>query len=144
MTRDAVVTAARAFIGTPYVHGASLEGAGCDCLGLVLGVHRALIGPVPEALPPYDPYWDAPAAGDPLIEAARRRLVACESAPRAGDVLLFRYRPDLPARHCAIASAPDRMIHAWQGGAVRETAIGPWWRRRLAGVFAFPGLEDGE
>ena len=30
-----VVATARAWIGTPYVHQASVRGAGCDCLGLL-------------------------------------------------------------------------------------------------------------
>ena len=41
ITRDAIVAEARAWIGTPYRHQASLKGVGCDCLGLVRGVWRA-------------------------------------------------------------------------------------------------------
>jgi cell wall-associated NlpC family hydrolase len=67
-------------------------------------------------------------------------LAMTESGICPGDVLLFRYRPHLPAKHLAIAAGPDRMIHAYDGAAVAETAIGPWWRRRIAGVFAFPGV----
>ena len=36
------------WIGTPYRHQASLKGVGCDCLGLVRGVWRAVIGAEPE------------------------------------------------------------------------------------------------
>jgi len=39
---DEVVAAARAWLGTPYRHRASVRGAGCDCLGLLRGVWRAL------------------------------------------------------------------------------------------------------
>jgi hypothetical protein len=31
------------------------------------------------------------------------------------------------------------MIHAMEGRAVAEVAMGAWWRRRIAGVFRFPG-----
>ena len=41
------------WIGTPYRHQASLKGVGCDCLGLVRGVWRAVIGDEPERAPPY-------------------------------------------------------------------------------------------
>ena len=35
-------------------------------------------------------------------------------------MLLFRWRPHLPAKHAAILSAPGRMIHAYDGSAVAE------------------------
>ena len=35
---EAVIAAARGWIGTPYLHQASLKGVGTDCLGLVRGV----------------------------------------------------------------------------------------------------------
>ena len=34
------------------------------------------------------------------------------------------------------------MIHAYDGACVCESPFSPWWRRRLAAVFAFPGLVD--
>jgi hypothetical protein len=40
----------------------------------------------------------------------------------------------------AIVSALDTMIHAHDGAAVTEVAIAPWWRRRLAYAFRFPGV----
>ena len=52
-----IVAAARGWIGTPYVHQASVKGAGTDCLGLVRGIWRELYGPEPEALPAYTPDW---------------------------------------------------------------------------------------
>jgi len=71
-----------------------------------------------------------------LLDAARRWLVEAQT-PQAGDVLVFRYAPDTPASHCAILSRPAHMIHAMQGRAVCESALAPWWRRRIAGAFAF-------
>lgn len=56
-TRSAIVTEARTWIGTPYQHQASLKGVGCDCLGLVRGVWRELIGEEPERASPYAPGW---------------------------------------------------------------------------------------
>src|SRR5690242_12458263 len=47
-TRTRIIAEARAFIGTPYRHQASLKGVGCDCLGLVRGVWRAVYGDEPE------------------------------------------------------------------------------------------------
>ena len=57
ISRHAILTEARSWIGTPYQHQASAKGAGCDCLGLVRGVWRALWGDEPEIAPP--PYgWE--------------------------------------------------------------------------------------
>jgi NlpC/P60 family putative phage cell wall peptidase len=55
-------------------------------------------------------------------------------------VLLFRWRANLPAKHTAIVTAPGMMVHAHDGAAVAEVAIAPWWRRRLAFAFQFPGV----
>ena len=52
MRPELVVKAARAWLGTPYRHQASTLGAGCDCLGLLRGVWRALYGDEPVAVPP--------------------------------------------------------------------------------------------
>ena len=54
---DLVVAEARSWIGTPYQHQASLKGVGCDCLGLVRGVWRALYGEEPEHVPAYSRDW---------------------------------------------------------------------------------------
>ncbi len=55
-----------------------------------------------------------------------------------GDLLLFRWRPHLAAKHAGILIEPGRFIHAYQGNAVTVSALVPQWRRRIAGVFAFP------
>lgn len=140
-TRTAIVAAARGWIGTPYRHQASLRGIGCDCLGLIRGVWRELIGPEPEAPPPYTPDWAEAQGRETLALAAARHLLAIPlSDAQAGDVLLFRWRDHLPAKHCAILSGPATLIHAHDGAAVAEVAFAPWWRRRIAFAFAFPDL----
>lgn len=140
--RDHIVAAARGWIGTPYRHQASLKGVGCDCLGLVRGVWREIVGAEAEAPPPYTPDWAEALRAETLAEAARRHLAEiAPAAARGGDVVLFRWRPHLPAKHAAILAAPDRMIHAQQGAAVAEATLSPWWRRRIAYAFAFPGAD---
>jgi NlpC/P60 family putative phage cell wall peptidase len=143
ITRTQIIAEARSWIGTPYRHQASLKGIGCDCLGLVRGVWRALIGPEPQAAGAYSRDWAEASGTEALAEAARRHLVEIERAAFApGDVLLFRYRERYPAKHAAIVSAPDTMVHAHDGAAVAEVAIAPWWCRRLAYAFRFPGVID--
>lgn len=139
VTRSALVTEARSWIGTPYLHQASLKNVGCDCLGLVRGVWRACVGDEPEIAPPYAPDWAEASGRETLAEAARRHLVPSD-AIKAGDVLLFRWRAAHIAKHAAIATGDGTMIHAHDGASVCEVAFAPWWQRRLAFVFSFPGV----
>ena len=144
---EKIVAEARSWIGTPYRHQASLKGVGCDCLGLLRGVWRGVMGDEPERAPPYSAGWAESGGAEALLDAARRHLVEVpDRAVEAGDVLLFRFRAHLPAKHCAVATSPDTMVHAHDGAAVCEVAIRPWWGRHLAGVFRFPGqpLPQGE
>jgi NlpC/P60 family putative phage cell wall peptidase len=140
LSREQIVAHARDWIGTPYRHQASLKGVGCDCLGLVRGVWRELYGEEPERAPPYGPDWAEALQRETLAEAASRHLSAIPPEDIApGDVLLFRWRAHLPAKHAAILTAPGRMVHAHDGAAVAEVALAPWWRRRVAFAFSFPG-----
>jgi NlpC/P60 family putative phage cell wall peptidase len=143
LTRTAIVAETRSWLGTPYKHQASLKHVGCDCLGLVRGVWRETIGAEPERTPPYAAGWAEAASGEPLADAAARHLIGVDrDAFDVGDVLLFRWRNHLPAKHMAIVTAPDLMVHAHDGACVAEVAIAPWWRRRLAYAFRFPGVVD--
>jgi NlpC/P60 family putative phage cell wall peptidase len=139
--RNNIVAETRRWIGTPYRHQASLRGIGCDCLGLVRGVWRAVLGDEPEQTPPYAPDWAEATGEETLAGAAFRHLIAIpldEFEP--GDVLLFRWRAHLPAKHAAIVTTDHTMVHAHDGAAVAEVAIASWWRRRLAFSFQFPGV----
>ena len=142
VTRAAIVAETLAWLGTPYRHQASLKGVGCDCLGLVRGVWRGVVGEEPEILPAYTPDWAEAGGREALAEAGMRHMVPLPlDAVAPGDVLLFRWRENLPAKHAAILVAPDRFAHAHQGAAVASAAFTPWWRRRAAYGFAFPGVE---
>lgn len=142
-SRDEIVGEARRWLGTPYHHQASLRGVGCDCLGLVRGVYRALHGDEPEPPPAYSPDWAEAGPTETLAAAARRHLLEIPlDGFLDGDVLLFRWRQHLPAKHAAIATSGSTMIHALDNARVLETAISGWWRRHLAFAFSFPGIVD--
>jgi NlpC/P60 family putative phage cell wall peptidase len=141
VTRESIVRAASGWLGTPYQHQASLKGVGCDCLGLLRGVWREVIGDEPERPTPYSPAWAELDAADPLLEAAGRHLVPVSEA-RPGSVLIFRWRAGVSAKHCGIVSAPGRMIHAHDGACTAEVVIVPAWARRITGIFDFPHMID--
>jgi NlpC/P60 family putative phage cell wall peptidase len=145
--RARALEAARGWLGTPYRHQASAKGAGADCLGLVRGVWREVVGKEPEGTPPYNPDWAEVGGEETLLAAAGRWLTPIGLAEaRPGDVVLFRMSAGVPVKHCAILSAdggPEpRMIHAYWGRAVVESWMGAWWERRLAAAFTWP--ETGE
>ena len=134
-----IVAIARSWIGTPYVHQASVKGAGCDCLGLLRGVWRELFGEDAEAAPPYSPDWAEALGQETLRDALARHLN--EIDPRAaapGDVVLFRMVTRGPAKHCAVVGEKDgapTLIHARQNKRVSEEAFSAPWRKKLAYAF---------
>jgi NlpC/P60 family putative phage cell wall peptidase len=139
---ERVVHEARQWIGTPYLHQASVKGAGTDCLGLLRGVWRALFADEPQVVPPYTEDWAEPSRREVLMEAASRWLVCKRLADAApGDVLLFRMREGSIAKHLGIQSetgpAP-RFVHAYTGHGVLESSLSQPWQRRIAARFAFP------
>lgn len=158
ITRTSIVTAARGWIGTPYRHQASCRGAGADCLGLVRGVWRDVIGPEPATLPPYTADWMETGQEEGLWKAALTHLRPVlgpmpeimpgpmsefTSAPLApGQVLLFRMRDGAVAKHLGIASVATgtcRFIHAYSGHGVVESPLSAPWARRVVARFDFPG-----
>jgi NlpC/P60 family putative phage cell wall peptidase len=139
MTEDAVIAEALSWVGTPYRHQGARKGVGCDCLGLVLGVWRALYGAAPEMPGAYAPDWAEAGEREILLDGARRHFGERPmDQMQPGDLLLFRWRPHLPAKHAGILTAPGHFVHAYASHAVNVSALVPQWRRRIAGVFAFP------
>lgn len=143
--RARVVAAARAWTGTPYHHQASAKGIGTDCLGLVRGVYRTLYGREAAPVPGYTRDWAEAARRETLLEAARQYLREVDRAQATkGDVLIFRWRDGVAAKHAAVLTSDNLMIHAVEGAPVCEVTLSSWWRRRIAGAFAFPGTIDPE
>lgn len=139
----AAVAAARVFLGTPYRHQASTPGAGCDCLGLLRGVWRALYGKEPMAMPPYRAEMRDPLNAGALRQAAETWLVAEHGPMAAGQVVLFRLGGMVEAKHCGILVGPERFIHAQERLGVVEANLTQAWARRVSGRFRFPEPSGG-
>jgi putative phage cell wall peptidase, NlpC/P60 family len=118
MTPEAVVAAARPWLGTPYRHRAATRGAGCDCLGLLRGVWRTLYGTEPMAVPAYRADMRDPAHAGALRRAAELLLLAETGPPAAGQVVLFTLGGLAEAKHCGILVAPGP-LHPCAGTAGR-------------------------
>lgn len=143
MQRQTILETARSWIGTPYHHQQSLKGIGCDCLGLIRGIYRELYGFEPETPPAYTADWAEATGRETLAEAARRHLHEIHLLEAgAGDILLFRWRSWLPAKHTAIISTQNKIIHAYNGQSVSEAPLHASWKKRIGFAFRFPGIHD--
>jgi len=141
---ERIVAEARAWIGTPYLHQASVRLAGADCLGLLRGVWREVVGDEPEVVPAYTQDWAEPGHIEALLQASNRHLIPrALQAEAPGDVLLFRMRDGAIAKHLGIAARVGpplgaSFIHAYTGHGVVESPLSDPWRRRIVARFAFP------
>lgn len=140
---DPVVAIARGWLGTPYVHQASVKGVASDCLGLIRGIWRELYGAEPEEAPPYTSDWGDFGPCEVLMEGAIRHLrpVATRDVLAAGQVLLFRMRAGAVAKHLGVVSTSGdtpRFIHAYTHHGVVDSPLTPPWRNRIAARFRFP------
>lgn len=136
-----ITLAARSWLGTPYHHQASSKGAGCDCLGLLRGVWRELVGDEPEKAPPYSPSWDEVHPQEHMLRVCHAYLRPVPPETREeGTVLVFRMKPRSVAKHCGIVVPGPHMVHALNGRGVVEVTLNRHWDLRVAGAFAFPGV----
>lgn len=132
---NAIVDEARRWVKTPFQHQGRLIGVGVDCIGLVLGVGRALgILDAPE-----EPYR-IPSRPEHLrnwLDAHMERSLL----RKPGDVLLVRH--GTRATHCAIycghnpRTRTHTMIHAL-GRGCREHSINADWARRIVAAYRYP------
>lgn len=142
ISRQAITGEAISWLGTPYQHQCSTKNAGCDCLGLVRGIWRKIYGEEPVKLPPYTPDWAEVGGHEALRDASNHYLDPIPvSTASPGDILLFRMRPNVPAKHMAVLLEPDLIIHAYWGRAVTKSFLAPFWKRRRAYAYSFPNIE---
>ncbi|MCU0882311.1 MAG: hypothetical protein MUF14_06545 [Hyphomonadaceae bacterium] len=117
---------ARSWLGTPFVAGASVRGAGCDCGGLPAGVLANLGIPVSRV--------------DELVKAlALNHALLVPDTPQAGAILALSTEPGGRPVHLAIQTSAQTLIHAhWTRGVV-ENRFGRWFRDRLVAAYVLKG-----
>ena len=77
-----------------------------------------------------------------MLDAAYRNMLPIAvSEAEAGDVMIFRLRNGVIAKHAAILTSRTSMIHAQSEDRVREVTMNGWWLRHAAAAFGFPGIE---
>lgn len=133
-----LVQEARTWIGTPFVHQGRTKGAGCDCLGLVVGVLSAF-GHEPEV----PVYSDNPQLKDNALfyNGLISYLKVSREVPDVGQILGFSLRRNGPLAHIGILSQLGpipRFIHAYSTYGVVESALTDAWQRRIVARFELP------
>jgi NlpC/P60 family putative phage cell wall peptidase len=134
IARARIVEAARAYIGTPFVHQGRVRGVGIDCAGLVIEVARKLNIRSVEI----NGYGRQP------DQEQFRRLCHQYMVPiaweevEAGDVLTFAF---IREQHLAIVAERDPMsiVHAYESARrCVEQPLDRTWINRLRGCYRFP------
>lgn len=146
MTREQIVSRilveCRSWIGTPYIHQASVKGVGADCLGLVRGIWRHLYGVEPEVMPTYSPDWGEASGNETILDAAHRNFIKIHMTAMPADLLVFRWRQGVIAKHIGILANNGKFMHAYEGAGVVETSLNSHWQKRIVGIFRFPILSS--
>ena len=140
MSAQSLLHEAERWLGTPYCHQAARCGVGADCLGLVIGVWAQVTGQSISLPRTYQRSWADQLEGEPLLDgvgAFLREKPIDQAQP--GDVLALRWRRSWPASHLAILMDDDTIIHAYEGGQVVRSQLGPW-AHLVAAAFSFPSL----
>ena len=136
MTRDDIISAARAEIGTPFRHQGRISGKALDCAGLIILVAKAIGAEYLD----FTGYSRHPSDG--LLESAldaQPCLVRVALADmQAGDILLMRFNSD--PQHLAIFTGTT-LIHAYAVAAtVCEHDFTPKWAARVVAIYRFVGV----
>jgi cell wall-associated NlpC family hydrolase len=127
--QENMITAARGCLGTPFHHQGRNAKTGLDCIGLIAHAAKAAGLEVQDRTD----YARQPQGKELYLALQAHGFVPVQEIA-AGDVLVFRF--NRAPQHVALATARDRMIHAYAPmGKVVETGLGMSWLRRLAAVY---------
>ncbi len=144
-SREDVYIEARRWVDTPFHHQGRRRQQSCDCLGLIIGVARALgmACPPDREIPEYGmlPH-------NHMAEAQVSKLTSPASMPiRIGQIGMFWYRDRGHGQHFCIFGRQGKgrttMIHSYFNiGKVVETGISEFWRKRLIRTFDYREIAD--
>ncbi len=127
--------AARACIGTPFLHQGRINGRGLDCIGVVIYCAQAVGADHWTS----ECYGRNPANG--LLEAALDAQPCLEvvSGKQPGDILLMRFADE--PQHVSVYTASDTIIHGYESVAqVCEHRLSSVWAARIVKIYRFKGI----
>lgn len=130
-----VVSEARSWLGSPFMHAQRMKGVGVDCAQLLLACYcdTGLVAPIDPGH--YSPDWFRNEDGQRLREWIASRCTRNLGPAEAGDIILFRFGRG--ESHSGISLGGELIIHAIARRGVVIDSIQPHspLRKRLASVW---------
>jgi cell wall-associated NlpC family hydrolase len=127
MSREAVVSEARTWPGTPYRMGNPVKGAGCDCATLLFAIWRACDVIPDEAIGVFHGDWYKHVTEEIYMRRVLRHahkiaegLCYRTLAPLPGNIILVRTSDSKVFNHGAIVTKWPLIVHALPSCPVRE------------------------
>jgi len=109
--RREVIRAAREWYGTPFHNNQALKGAGCDCLGLIIGVYSELGIRRGVEIPKYTAQHHLHQKDELYLSGFQKYLTEV-TEPGPGDLALFKFGKCYS--HAGIVVRwPIEMIHSY-------------------------------
>lgn len=139
ISREALCAEASTWVGTPYHHLQHAKGLGADCIGLIIGIAKA-VGILASHWQPwtYSAEWHVHNSEELLRGGVLQYGCTPVAVPQHGDILLFRFAH--AAAHSAILMPGNTMIHAVLNKQVRQEPFAAKWRDIFDSAYAFPGV----
>lgn len=129
-----IVEEARTWIDTPFRHQGRLRGVGSDCVGVILGVGKAL-GLLDFQLSNYGRLPDGMLMHRIMCEHLDK--VSIESM-QFGDIILFKFDSD--PQHVGFYTDVG-ILHSYADvKKCVETSLDDVWKSRIVDVFRFKGV----
>lgn len=119
--REAVITEARTWLGTPYHHHGRLKGVGVDCGQSLCAIYEAAGVTAPIDPGTYSTAWHLHRGEEMYIEWLERAGAVRTTQPRAGDVALFRFGRTFS--HGGVLVDSRTVLHAYVHQAVILTRL---------------------
>lgn len=142
--KQEIMRRAKQWLGTPFHHQAWQKGIGCDCYGLIYGLHCEIaayhaIAPVPPPIFYYPAHWQALAPYQEQLITHLKTFTIPTTTASAGDILLFGTK-NSGIVHCGIKIAEQSFINACNETAIHAvvtTDLCEKWQSRLQAVYAY-------
>jgi NlpC/P60 family putative phage cell wall peptidase len=119
LSRREAIVVAESWLGTPYVKGARVRGAGCDCATLLAEYLIGIGAAGREDLGVYSHDWFCHTSEERYMYALIRHaakvletVAAGRPAAQPGDLVLFRVARSRVFNHGGIVTSWPRVIHA--------------------------------
>ena len=136
--RQALLLAeAKSWLGTRFIHLASVKGGGVDCVQLVGQLMTACGVISGYKFPDYTLDWSQGNSRSIIVDYIQQTGRFClveNEAPRIGDVVCFRIAKAI--HHAGVMLGPRVFVHALAGSVVSPGTIDdPTWAKRLAATY---------